>query len=286
MKTVFLVLLFFSGLSHSFAQNTDPKQKEKEKIILPWFVERFKVSAGAFYVVNNTNIKVTLKDNSGTNVDYEKDLGLDRQIGTFLANFQWQISRRSRVMLNYFGVKRSSDHTLDRDIIFEDNTYHASSNVHSFFNTTIYQFSYGYAVISKPTFEAGLSIGTHIVNASSGISTNSENGGVSSQNSFGFTAPLPDLGIWGGWAVSNRFAVNADISYFGLTMNNKNGRLLAFNLNVAYKLLDQLNLTLGYTGLDFKLDIFRPDVTGNFKWGYNGPSLAAVFSFGKKSWKH
>ena len=286
MKTVSLVLLFLSGLSYSFAQNTDPKHKEKEKIILPWFVERFKLSAGAFYVVNNTNIQVTLKDNSGTHIDYEKDLGMDRQIGTFLANFQWQISRRSRIMLNYFGVNRSSDHVLGRDIVFEDNTYYANTNVHSYFNTTIYQFSYGYAVISKPTFEAGLSIGTHIVKASTGISTNNANAGVSSQNSFGFTAPLPDLGIWGGWALSKRFAVNADISYFGLTMNNKNGRLLAFNLNVAYKVLDQLNLTLGYAGLDFKLDIFRPDVTGNFKWGYNGPSLAAVFSFGKKSWRH
>ncbi len=286
MKSVSLALIFFSLSSYSFAQNSDQKVNEKEKIVLPWFVERFKLSAGAFYVVNNTNIQVTLKDNSGTNVDFEKDLGLDRKIGTFLANFQWQVSRRSRVLLNYFNVNRSSDHTLDRDIVFGDNTYHANSNVHSFFNTTIFQFSYGYAILSKPTYEAGLSIGTHIIKGNSGISTNNENAGVNSQSSFGFTAPLPDIGVWGGWAVSNRFAVNADFSYFGLTMNNKNGRLLAFNMGITYKLIEQLNLTLGYTGLDFKVDVFRPDLTGNFKWGYNGPSLAALFWFGKKSWTH
>ena len=193
MKSVSLALIFFSLSSYSFAQNSDQKVNEKEKIVLPWFVERFKLSAGAFYVVNNTNIQVTLKDNSGTNVDFEKDLGLDRKIGTFLANFQWQVSRRSRVLLNYFNVNRSSDHTLDRDIVFGDNTYHANSNVHSFFNTTIFQFSYGYAILSKPTYEAGLSIGTHIIKGNSGISTNNENAGVNSQSSFGFTHPFLTL---------------------------------------------------------------------------------------------
>jgi hypothetical protein len=286
MKIVPLILFFLSVFSLSHAQSRDSLDPKKEKIILPWFVERFKISAGAFYVVNNTNIKVTLTDNSGTNIDFEKDLGINKEIGTFLANFQWQISRRSRLSLNYFNVNRSSDHTLNRDIIFEDNTYYANSNVHTYFNTTIYQVLYGYAILSKPTFEAGLSIGTHIVNASSGISTNDQNAGIITKNSFGFTAPLPDLGIWGGWAVSNRFAINADISYFGLTLDNKNGRLLAFSLNLTYKILEQLNLSLGYAGLDFKVNVYRPEVTGNFKWGYNGPALAAVFVFGKKSWTH
>ena len=69
-------------------------------------------------------------------------------------------------------------------------------------------------------------------------------------------------------------------------MDNKNGRLLAFNLNLTYKLANQLDLTLGYTGLNFKVDVFRPNLTGNFKWGYNGPTLGVIFSFGKKSWTH
>lgn len=286
MKIFPLILFFLIAFSFSHAQSRDSLGSEKEKIVLPWFVERFTVSAGAFYVVNKTNIQVTVSDNSGTNIDVEKDLGLNREIATFIASFQWQISRRSKIALNYFNVNRSSSHTLDRDIIFEDNTYYANAQVNTFFNSKIYQFSYGYAILSKPKYEAGISIGTHVVNANSGISTNDENSGINTKNSFGFTAPLPDLGIWGGWAVSNRFAINGDISYFALTMDNKNGRLLAFNLNLTYKLANQLDLTLGYTGLNFKVDVFRPNLTGNFKWGYNGPTLGVIFSFGKKSWTH
>jgi hypothetical protein len=284
MKTLALILILISGVFFGYAQTKD--STVSDKVILPWFVERFKLSAGAFYVVNKTNVQVEQNGSSSTDIDLEKDLGINREVGTFLANFEWQISRRSRINLNYYNVNRSSTHILQKDIIFEDNTYHADSTVHSFFNTTIYQFSYGYAILSKPKYEAGVFIGTHIMSARTGISIYGANAGTGTQNNFGFTAPLPDLGLWGGWAVSDRFAINADISFFALNLNSNSGRLLAFNLNFTYKLIDQLDLTLGYTGLDFKVDVVKKDVTGNIKWGYNGPALTVNFSFGKKSWTH
>jgi hypothetical protein len=284
MKFLILTAFLFQLISSGYAQSRD--SAASKKVILPWFVERFKLSAGAFYVVNKTNIRVALNSSSGTDINLEKDLGINREIGTFLANFEWQISRRSRITLNYYNVNRNANYTLKKEIVFEDNTYPVNATVNSFFNTTIYQFSYGYALLSKPTYEAGIFIGTHIVNTNTGISLDGNNAGLTAQNNFGFTAPLPDLGLWGSWEFSRRLAINTDISYFALTLNNKSGRLLAFNINLVYKLIDQLDLTLGYTGLDFKVDVIRKDVTGNFKWGYNGPALAANFSFGKKSWGH
>jgi hypothetical protein len=284
MKVLIPVFALILNISSGYAQS--PDSVKSKKIVLPWFVERFKFSAGAFYVVNNTNIKVQATGYSGTDIDFEKDLGINREVGTFLADFQWRISRRSRITLNYYNVNRSSNHTLNRDIVFNGNTYLANTSVNSFFNTTIYQFSYGYAILSKPKYEAGVFIGTHVLEANAGISINDANAGQTVKTNFGFTAPLPDLGIWGGYAISKRFAVNMDISYFALTLENKTGRLLAFNLNFTYKLIDELDLTIGYTGLDFKVDVTRKDATGNFKWGYNGPAITFNYSFGKKSWTH
>jgi len=284
MKVLLTLVSFCSVVTSLFSQNKD--SLSSHKIVLPWFVERFKISAGAFYVVNKTNVQLSLHDASGTDMDFEKDLGINKEIATFIADFQWQISRRSRVAMNYYHINRNSTHTLQKDIIVEGNTYPVNSSVSSFFNTTIYQFSYGYAILSKPTYEAGLTIGTHVLHANTGISLNGVNAGAEIQNDFGFTAPLPDLGFWGAWSMGNRFAMNTSISYFALTLENKSGRLLAFNLNLTYKLIDQLDLTLGYTGLDFKVDVIKTDVTGNFKWGYNGPALTVNFSFGKKSWTH
>ncbi len=267
----FTTLPGFSQIKDSASLNTDSASLTKDsvslkkdsaslykdsasagKIVLPWFVERFKLSAGAFYVVNKTNVLVHLHDAEGTDVNLEKDLGINREITTLIVNFQWQISRRSQVAFNYYNVNRSSSHKLEKDIIFQDSTYHKNSTVNAFYNTNMYQVAYSYAIFSKPTWEAGLFLGTHIANSKTGISLSGANNGASSENSFGFTAPLPDVGIWGGWAISKRFAFSGSISYFALTMNNVTGRLVAFSGNFIYKIIDQLDVTLGYTGLDFK----------------------------------
>jgi hypothetical protein len=290
MKRSALAMIILLNYSVGKAQEKDSARDEKkdkhEKIVLPWFVERFKLSAGALYVINRTNILVSFNGMDATSINGEKDLGINKEVGTFLANFQWRISRRSRLMLSYYSINRNSNHVLQKDITFGDHTYPANSSVYTFFNTAIYQFSYGYAILSKPKYEAGVFIGSHIVGSKTGISLNSSTSGTAISNDFGFTAPLPDIGVWGGYATSNRFAINADISYFALTANNNTGRLLAFNLTFTYKIIKQLDVSLGYSGLDFKVITTKQNFTGNIAWGYNGPALAANFSFGRKNWSH
>ncbi len=111
-------------------------------------------------------------------------------------------------------------------------------------------------------------------------------GAASKSNNFGFTAPIPDLGIWGGYAFTNRFAVNFNMEYFGLTINHITGRVIASNLTLTYRIVDKLDFSMGYAFLDFKVDAVKRNVEGLFKWGYNGPAIALNYSFGKKSWSH
>lgn len=183
-------------------------------------------------------------------------------------------------------MRRSSTHTLQKDITFDSTTYHINSSVTAYFNTAIYKFSYGYAIIEKPTYEVGISIGAHTVGATAGIALNGYNASLSKNNDFGFTAPLPDLGVWGGYAFSNRFAANLDFSYLSLTVGDISGRIISYNLILSYKLLRQLDISVAYTGLNFNVSATKKNVSADFRWGYNGPSIGASFSFGKKSWVH
>ncbi|MEN9684429.1 MAG: hypothetical protein RLZZ28_215, partial [Bacteroidota bacterium] len=116
----------------------------------PWFVERFRLSAGFFTAVNNTNIKLGNNSGSiGTDIDFENDLGFNRQIQTFMADFQWRISRRSRVNFSYYALNRSSSYSLQKTIKFGDSTFNLNANVKGIFNNTIYRISWGYAIIAK-----------------------------------------------------------------------------------------------------------------------------------------
>ena len=284
MKVLVLTLSLLLIISFAHSQSSDSTLTEKK--VAPWFVERFKIAAGFFYVVNNTNVQVSITGEPGTDINMEKDFGINKTVGTFLATAEWRISRRSRLTFGYYDIDRSSNHTLTKDIIFGGETYQANATVNSFFYTDIFQFSYGYAIISKPTFEAGLLIGAHVVGANAGISMAANNTGISMKNDYGFTAPLPDFGIWGGYAINNRLAINMDVDYFALTTSKFNGRVWSTNIMFLYKLIDKLNLSLGYTGLNFDLNVVKENVDKRFKWGYNGPALGAIFSFGKKSWGH
>ncbi|HEY2580984.1 MAG TPA: hypothetical protein VGI43_04220 [Mucilaginibacter sp.] len=254
---------------------------------VPWYVEKFRVSAGAFVAINNTDIRVSdVSGGLGTNINFENDLGFKKNSWTFLGDFQWRSSSRSRFDLSYIYIGRSSDHTIQQDITFGDNTYAANTQVNAFFNTTIYRFSYGYAILSKPNFEAGLLVGLHIVRASVGLSTAGSAANLNISNDFGFTAPLPDFGVWGGYTFSDRWAVTGEFDYFSLTVDNINGRILGFNALVTYRVIGRLDLSAGYTGLDFNVGVTRPKWNGDFNWGYNGPTLTATYSFGHGSWTH
>jgi hypothetical protein len=280
MKAAALTTILLISISVSFSQT-------KDSLVAPWWVEKFKLTAGLFVPVNNTKVQVEANGSAaGTDIDFQKDLGFDAAQLTFLANFQWRISRRSRINLSYYDMNRTATHTLQKDIIFNDQTYKINSSVDTYFNTAIYQFSYGYAFIEKPGYEVGVLIGAHTVGTKAGISLNGTSTGVSQNNNFGFTAPLPDLGIWGGYAFNNQFAVNLDFDYLSLTINNINGRIIAYNLVFSYKLTKQLDLSLAYSGLNFNVKTTKKDITGDFRWGYNGPSLGLTFSFGERSWKH
>lgn len=275
------LLIFMAALLLYISPQTIHAQKPSP----PWYVERFKVSAGVFFPVNNTDVQVGTQNGTlGTNIDFEDDLGFKKNTGTFLADLQWRASRRSRFDLSYYRVARKSSYTLQRDITFGDHTYNVDARIDAFFNTDIYRFSYGYAFLLNPKFEAGLLVGAHIVGLDAGIGLSGANVGASVHDNFGVTAPLPDLGIWGGYTFSKKWFINGEVDYFSLKVNDYKGRIIAYNIGIHYQIIKHLDAAVGYTGLNARVDADKERLIGYFKWGYNGPSITATYSFGKKRW--
>jgi len=278
MKTLLACILLVIAISPVYSQDSTQLKTA------PWFVQRFKVSAGLFIPVNNTNIQVGLTGTvRGTEIDFEDDLGFNKTSVTFLGDLQWRASRRSRFDFSYYFINRKSTHTLDRDLIFGEDTFHVNNEVSSFFNTPIFRISYGYALLARPKFEAGLLVGVHVVGTKVGMSLS---GAVSGERStdFNVTAPLPDFGIWGGYEFSKHFALNAEADYFALTINDITGKIVAYDISLTYRILESFRVALGYSGLDCKVDAVKDNLTGNFKWGYNGPVITATYTFGRKKW--
>ncbi|MCP2028586.1 hypothetical protein L1276_003756 [Flavobacterium sp. HSC-32F16] len=270
-------------------QNNDRKIQDYHTDDLPWHGRRFKATAGVFFPVNNTEVEVNgTNGNIGTDIDFERDLGFQNNTVSFFGTFEWRASRRSRFNLEYFYLKRDSEKTLQKTIEFQDHTYPVDARVSAFMNNEMIRFAYGYAIISKPKYELGLLIGAHVLLADVGLRLEGTTQQVEYRDRVDFTAPLPDIGIWGEFVLGKKVGLYANINYFALKIDEIDGRIISYNLSVLYNVYENFSLTAGYTGLNFRLDVTRPRIDGFFKWGYNGPTIAATYSFGNhvKFYKH
>jgi len=249
---------------------------------LPWHNRRFKVSAGGFFPVNNTIVKVEGNNgNIGTEIDLENDLGFSKSTASFLGTFDWRISKRSRLGFEYFVLDRTATKTLQRDINFGDNTYEVNGRVRGTFNVQIMRVAYGYAILSKPKYQAGLLVGAHVLFADLGLQLEANTQSIEKHDSFDFTAPLPDVGIWGEFVLGKRWGLYANVNYLAVQIDNTDGRIISYGLSVLYNVHENFSLTAGYTGLNFRVDTVQERLNGFLKWGYNGPTITAVYTFGK-----
>jgi hypothetical protein len=288
MKTKKIIaIILLSLVSFHFCKAQDSAEAKLKKYVAPWFVEKFRVSAGFFAPINVAKVEVGLTDGgSGTVINLKNDLGFKRSAGTVFGDFQYRLKRRSRFDLSYYGINRKSSATLKKDINFADTTYHVNTSVDAFFNSSIYRFSYGYAILEKPRYEAGILIGAHVVHSNVGLNAMGSNNSISLNKDFGFTAPLPDLGIWGGYSFSSRFALTGEFDYLSLKIGDIDGRILGGSFACLYHATKKLDISVEYIGLNFNVDATKPRLEGKLIWGYNGPAVTATYSFGKKYWVH
>lgn len=290
MKKLLAVIVLAMLIGHVQAQQTAPdttlynNRKTPARKVAPWWVDRFHLTAGFFLPVNNTVIQVG-NATSGTTIDMEKDLGFQSDRNTFMGTVDWRISRRSKLSFTYFSLSRSASKVINKDITFDDTTYHANATIASNFNTNIYELSYGYAFVSQPTYEIGAMIGAHVLSGDMSMAIANGSGSASSKREYTMNAPLPDLGIWGGVAFSKKLAFNASVGWLNVNVDPVDVQILAYNFELRYQLAKPLHLLVGYSGLNFDVNVTTDDTKGYLKWKYNGPSFAICYAFGKKNWQ-
>lgn len=292
MKQLAFFLIIVATWIPAKAQDTittiiDTTSVKQEKVAdaeaekLPWRARRFRLMVGGFFPINNTEVQVGNNSGDiGTDIDFEKDLGFKDNTSTFYANFMWRASKRSRFELEYFVLNRTASKIIDREIHFGDNVYPVSARVDAFFDSEIIRFTYGYAIVCKPKYEIGLLIGTHLMFVDVGLRIDTSSGNAEVSDDFNFTAPIPDLGIWSEIVLTKKMGLYANVNYLAIKIDNIDGRLISYNLSLLYNVYKNFSLTAGYTGLNIRVDVEKEKGSGYFKWGYNGPSLTATYTFG------
>jgi hypothetical protein len=271
-----LILLLLPGHFLFCQTDTLAKQKPIIKENKNGFEnERFSLGLGFFYSADNTGITLGSKQAGlGIVYDLEDALGLNTSSFVFRgdANLKFGRRHRSAVVLNYFGINRRANKTLDADLELGDITYPLGTKLDSKFFLSIIRAKYEYTFLQDDRVSLGFSAGLYIVPLSFAVKS-----GGSEQQSTAFVAPLPVFGLRSDFLITKKLELKESAELLYLKIDNFSGSILDLKLAVEYRAFKHFGFGMGvnsnklsvaakgedYPGIDF-FGTVKMDYTGAF----------------------
>lgn len=277
-KNIMLALLA-SLLINLFSQAA---VAQKRKGIHPFLTDTFKGSLGWFSASNNTRIRVDGPNNPGGDIDFENDLNFDDKANVWLADFKWRFTQNFHLSMEYVSIKRDADAILDKDVSWDDLTFKQGTNVHSNFDIDVYRAFVGYSFLNGRQYELGAGLGLHLMRLSMDIAgqafTNQGDYAYQS-DSVSVLAPLPNIGVYGTYALSERFAISAKYDWMSANVNDYNGGITSASADLQYQWFKNFGIGLGYHYFKVDVEANKTDWHGAADYSYHGPKLFMTFNF-------
>jgi hypothetical protein len=273
MRRIAIAVVASAALGQAHAQERNPLES------------KFIVDAGWFFMSTDMRVRVDgeTAEEVGSDVDYDDTFGIG-DFDRFRVEGSWRIAPRHLVRAMYFENNRSASRSLDRDVVFQGETFPIGVTVDASSDLTIAQLSYEYAFLRRDNYELAGSAGVHYVDMGLGLdATVTAQGGTASRSlnaEASTAAPMPVLGVRGLWRLPHNFYISAQVQYFYLEFDPYSGSLIDLKASLVWQLSDHVGLGVGYNDFGFRFDIDdRGDFDGRLRWDYGGAIAFATFMF-------
>jgi hypothetical protein len=249
--------------------------------------DRFVINLGAF--VLGTDLKGNLNGQSVSNpeIDFDQAFGKASDATRVRLDALWRINPKHHVRFLYFDNTTTRSKVIDRDIKWDDLTFRVGGNVDSETKFKVYELAYEYAFMREPTYEVAGSFGVHYMDMSLRLSGNANvtdaNGNVISTGlatkKSSLPAPLPVIGLRGGWVVAPQWYIDAQAQLFKVNINGYDGNWSDVRLGATWMFSRNYGIGLGYNRFYTKVDVSKSDFNGTLKVGYSGLQAFLTGSF-------
>ncbi|MBY5991248.1 hypothetical protein [Ferrimonas balearica] len=227
-----------------------------------------------------------------TRIDFESDLALeDSKFSPFFELTYRFNNERHMVGLNYLTLHRDArSHESEKsfDFTWDGETYRVNSGafVSSTLNIDIYQFFYGYTLLSSERYALLGTLGVHLMDIDARLEGELElvtPDGVSeitSAEAFGkVTAPLPNFGLTFAWQALDRLLIAANVQYLSVSFDSYDGRLMDLRLQASYYFTPQFALGVAWQDYDIQVDEERRFSNIDVNFNYQGPAAMLIYEF-------
>jgi hypothetical protein len=250
--------------------------------------DRFTVNGGVF--IMNSDVKARLNGSSTINpdVNFDDTFGKGSDATRARIDALWRITPKHHLSFTYFDNDTKRSKAIDRDIQWGDVTYKAGGNVDAQTKFSVYALSYEYAFLREPNYEVAGSAGVHYTDMEvklSGNATITGSNGTSSgpitlqSKSSSLPAPLPMIGIRGGWVVAPQWYLDATAQLFKLNVNGYDGNWSNLRLGATWMFARNMGVGLAYNRFATRVDVNRSNFNGRLDLGYSGVQAFLTGSF-------
>jgi hypothetical protein len=254
----------------------------------PYLDDRFAVSFGSYFI--ETKLKLDLKGNAAGSdqpVDVSHDFNRNVNFNRVRADALWRINPRHHVRFMWFGNRVDRSRILDRDLAWGDYTFQANATLNAHTTLGVYELSYEYAFLRRPTFELAAGAGIHTMDISirlSGQATITDANGNTSAAGFSTSsshlpAPLPVAGVHATWAATPRLLIEPSAQLFKVNVDGFSGHWTDLRLVANWMFTRHFGIGAGYDRFDVNVDVAKAKFNGSLKTGYSGYQAMLVGSW-------
>jgi hypothetical protein len=257
------------------------------------FNDPFRAYIGGFSATLGSEITINGENVTPPPLDLEDKLGVNDGDTVLWGGFQWAISQRNAIELEFFQLKRDGFVDLVPEPVEVGDLIIESGSIDSIFDIGVTRVTYGFSLKRSKRMNLALKGGLHIADFSVGIKLQGAVcdvglgqmppgcpvGQTPPTESEDVTAPLPHFGLSYSYAISEKVAARFQVIGFALEINDIDGSLIEIDADIDWKPWRNFGFGLGLRYFNVNVEAKGANLNGEFDLEYYGPALYLAGSF-------
>lgn len=236
---------------------------------------RFSIGLGAFFTDRDSQTRIDGEASSGTDVDLESDLGLEKSDTVFRVDGYWRFAEKHRFDFSAFDLSRSASKQIEREVIWNDTIYPINTTVDAELDLAIYKAAYTWMFLKRDRSFLGATVGLYIADIGATLS-GSAGGSVESSD---LTAPLPVIGLRGEYRFADRWSLRGSGEIFAIEYDIYDGSLYDFFIGLDFSATETISVGIGVNSVQLDIGVDKSSFQGDLDWQYDGALAYLKFDF-------
>jgi hypothetical protein len=246
-------------------------------------LDTFSGRIGGYVSKFDTEVRADGESSDGTEIDLDRDLGLDEDATIGFVGFTWRPWEHHEFGFSYYNNSTDETRVLERDIEFDGTLYETSSTVRADFDVDAYEAYYVWWAAAHEKWALGPRLGLIWYSVEMGLDlrldANGEQVGTSVRNDVSADLPAPTIGGSWRWVPAEDWRISADAGYFSANINDVDADVLFGRGGVEWFPWQNVGFSLDYVISNIKADAGKRDFNGHFHFIDSGIRLGAVYRF-------